>query len=416
MIGPHPGCEPNVRPVQTRIGVAALTKMAFDGLDLGPLWNSLLEDVVRTPSNAAAVMDMSVVAQLLGDQPSGLALQSGALKFERLYRSNCSAGKPRLRVLALAAPTDIGGNTPIEFLIEDSDVELYTLYVVPGMPLPAPLPEHDVAFVVAPGSESTRDSLFAIGKLVGGWPRPVLNAPRKIAELDRDRLHVLLKSVPGLDLPATQRVTREQLESIGQTKTPIRACLDDGAFPLIVRPMDSHAGRGLAKIEQPSEIEEYLTQQREDSFFLSRFVDYSSPDGLFRKYRIVFVDERPYACHMAISDQWKIWYLNADMAESTAKRAEEERFMTTFDDTFAQRHGKALDEIVRRVGLEYFAIDCAETKRGELLLFEADNAMIVHNMDPADLFPYKPPQMRKIFCAFIAMLDKHAGRPSAKAA
>src|SRR5690242_6242529 len=106
--------------VQTRMGVAALTKMAFDGVDLGPLWHGLLGDVARTPSNAAAaVMDMSVIAQLLGDQESGLALQSGALKFERLYRSNCSAATPRLKVLALAAPTDIGGNTPIEFLIED---------------------------------------------------------------------------------------------------------------------------------------------------------------------------------------------------------------------------------------------------------------------------------------------------------
>ena len=40
----------------------------------------------------------------------------------------------KLRVLALAAQMDIGGNTPIEFLLEGSDVELITLYVVPGLP------------------------------------------------------------------------------------------------------------------------------------------------------------------------------------------------------------------------------------------------------------------------------------------
>ena len=35
---------------------------------------------------------------------------------------------------------DIGGNTPVEFLLEGSDIELITLYVVPGAPLPDPLP------------------------------------------------------------------------------------------------------------------------------------------------------------------------------------------------------------------------------------------------------------------------------------
>jgi hypothetical protein len=35
--------------------------------------------------------------------------------------------------------------------------------------------------------------------------------------------------------------------------------------------------------------------------------------------------------------------------------------------------------------------------------------MIVHDMDPPDLFPYKKPQMRKVFDAFEAMLRRRAG-------
>ena len=48
-----------------------------------------------------------------------------------------------------------------------------------------------------------------------------------------------------------------------------------------------------------------------------------------------------------------------------------------------------------RIGLDYFTVDCAETKNGSLLIFEADNTAIVHDMDPPDIFPYKSPQMRK---------------------
>jgi hypothetical protein len=113
---------------------------------------------------------------------------------------------------------------------------------------------------------------------------------------------------------------------------------------------------------------------------------------------------------------WKIWYLNADMAESSQKRDEEARFMKGFDEGFGQRHATVLSEIARRIGLDYFAIDCAETPDGKLLLFEADNASIVHNMDPPDVFPYKAPQMHKIFDAFVAMLYKYAGAEKARAA
>jgi glutathione synthase/RimK-type ligase-like ATP-grasp enzyme len=133
---------------------------------------------------------------------------------------------------------------------------------------------------------------------------------------------------------------------------------------------------------------------------------------LFRKYRIVLIDGRPYACHMGVSEHWMIHYLNAGMRESAGKRAEEARFMAEFDQDFARRHARALDALAKRVGLDYFGIDCGETPEGELLIFEADVAMIVHAMDPPDLFPYKGPQMRKVFDAFRAMLEKVAERPS----
>jgi hypothetical protein len=160
----------------------------------------------------------------------------------------------------------------------------------------------------------------------------------------------------------------------------------------------------------------YLEGRDEELFFISRFVDYSAKDALFRKYRIVFIDGAPYACHMAIADRWDIWYLNAGMSESAEKRLEEETWMHTFDIGFGRRHQAALAAMADRVGLEYFTIDCAETWDGSLLIFEADNTAVVHNMDHAHVFPYKPPQMRKIFDAFAAMLVRHAGERREQAA
>jgi hypothetical protein len=53
-------------------------------------------------------------------------------------------------------------------------------------------------------------------------------------------------------------------------------------------------------------------------------------------------------------------------------------------------------------------MDCGETREGELLIFEVGNAMIVHAMDPEDVFPYKAIQMKKLFGAFQAMLRNRA--------
>jgi hypothetical protein len=163
-------------------------------------------------------------------------------------------------------------------------------------------------------------------------------------------------------------------------------------------------------------ISGYLAGRPEQEFFVARFVDYASDDGLFRKHRVVFVDGQPYACHMAIADRWDIWYLNAGMMESATKRLEEETFMRTFDIGFARRYRTALAGMATRIGLDYFTVDCAENKRGELLIFEADNTAVVHNMDSPQLFPYKPPQMRMIFEAFAAMLQSHARRGQEHAA
>src|ERR1700675_773567 len=135
-------------PCADRIGFARLTTMAFHGTDLRPLRDELISKVAGGTADAGEGLDLSLIAQLLGDKQTGMAIQAEVLAFHQLYRSPCSSQQPKLRVLALAAAIDMGGNTPIEFLLENSGIELQTLYVVAGVDLPMPLPEHDVAIVI----------------------------------------------------------------------------------------------------------------------------------------------------------------------------------------------------------------------------------------------------------------------------
>ncbi len=111
---------------------------------------------------------------------------------------------------------------------------------------------------------------------------------------------------------------------------------------------------------------------------------------------------------MAISHHWMVHYLNADMTNNDANRHEEAAFMEAFETDFALRHAEAFCAVRQRTGLDYVLLDCAETAAGDLLVFEAGTAMIVHSLDPVDIFPYKPGNMEKIYVAFETMLRRRA--------
>ena len=387
---------------------ATLFQTAFDGGDLRPLRDHLIAQSYDDIADlAAALISLSTIEQLLGDQTSGLTHQAEALSLHRLYQSSWPASRNALRVVAFKAAGDVSTNTPIEFLLEGADVVLYSLYVVPGQPLPQ-VPDHDIAMVTVGESDRDRPVMREIERLIQTWPCPVLNRPDRILQLSREGLCDLLRDIPGVVMAPTVRIERANLEKLGRGLLAAEPFPGEATFPMIARPIGSHAGRGLVKLDAAGAVEAYLAERPDADFFLSPYMDYRSGDGLFRKYRVIWVDGRPYPCHMAIADQWKVWYYNADMAASPAKRAEEKQFMSAFDEGFAQRHATVLAAMVERFGLEYVGIDCAEMPDGRLIVFEGDISLVVHDMDPVDLYPYKSAPTQKLFAAFYDMLKRRS--------
>ena len=390
------------------LGFAVLMRMAFSGVDLTPLATDLLARAGADETDACALMDAAIILQFKGNVAVAVAVQGLALQVQQHFVLPARLQPARLRVLALMAPGDLQANMPLECLLEDSDVDLHLYYVQPDHGLAGAVPAHDVVLVALSETEANRPLLKQLERELAHWPRPVLNRPEHVPRVARDAASLILSGFPQIAMPPTVRVGRAELAKVAAASAGLGEWLAGAEFPLIVRPLDSHAGHDLDKIDDVAALRTYLDRVANEAFFVSPFVDYRSPDGLFRKYRIALIDGRPFACHMAISSHWMIHYLNADMADSAAKRAEEAHFMASFDEGFAQRHAAALRTIADTLGLEYVCIDCAETTDGRLLIFEVDHAMIVHALDPVDVFPYKQPQMCKVFAAFRAMLGRAA--------
>ena len=307
-----------------------------------------------------------------------------------------------LRVLVLKTPGDYMANTPMEFLTKHSGISVDVLYIAPHLPIPMATPGHDLIFVAISESQPNLPILVLAKRLCSRWHIPVINHPDRIPDLARDRAYRLLQNISELEIPDTLRVSRDALLAHA-------AMIPD--FPLILGPLDSHAGQGLALLQQQAELDIYLTQHIEDVYYVSNYIDYRSCDGQFRKYRIVFVEGAAFLCHMAISSHWMVHYLNAGMTDSPVKRAEEAEMMAHFDRNFVSKHQRTFSNLINAVGLDDFGIDCAETPEGELLVFEVANTMVVHDMDPEDLYPYKKQNMNRVFAEFQNMLQRRQQTP-----
>jgi glutathione synthase/RimK-type ligase-like ATP-grasp enzyme len=389
------------------IGVAGLARLLETGTDLSELGSRLEARSRSDPSDARAVMDLSTLLFLTGNpdyRELAFKKQQQALEISHIFRLHPTAPAASLRLLVIMAPGDMTANTPVDCLLEDTDIDVTLLYVVPGKPLPATLPEHDLIFVAIGESDRNQVLLRQLERLSALSPKPVLNAPDKIRLLTRDRVSALLKTIPGVFMPATARVDRQALLRVAHGQLGIAELLDEGRFPIIVRPVTSHGGRNLVKLDHAADLPAYLAGLEDTDFYVSNFIDYRSADGQFKKYRIALFAGQAFACHMAISSHWMIHYFNADMGASEAKRKEEELFMNNFERDFAVTHKQSLASIYSQIGLDFVVLDCAETLDGNLLLFEVDNAAIVHALDDPKLFPYKRAPMQKVFATFREML------------
>lgn len=372
------------------LGLAPFLRMSIEGADMSQAFASAFEQLQQDTLNPNRWMNLATLAFSLGDKTQGQRLQDEALKLSRIYTIKPLSEGDAFRLLVLMAPGDLAANMPLDCLLEGSGINIIHYFVTDPIPFEVTIPDHDAVMVGLSESDDNHYLLTALSVSMHHWPRPVLNAANKIPNVGRERASHLLQGIPGLSMPATLRLQRDALH-------------DSVHYPAIIRPVDSHAGHLLARLEDRHELSAYLAKVADEAFFLSRFIDYRSEDGRFRKYRIALLRGRPFICHMAISSDWMIHYVNAGMYEDVDKREEECACMAMFE-VFAKPYETMFRTIYERTGLDYLCLDCALTAEGEWLIFEIDHAMVVHAMDPEALFPYKSAHIARLQSAFAEWL------------
>jgi tetratricopeptide (TPR) repeat protein len=372
------------------------------------LWQSArlqLEQALEIPADRQPARHaLWEVCQVLGDREAAIAHLREAVRVDPLeVRPSESALR---RVLSLKAVGDFQANLPLAPLLDPAGTELITLWLDPDLDepvVPADLPPFDCLFIAIAEDERHRRVLAAADAIAARLGGPVINNGAAIARLSRAGVVRLLRGLPHALVPEQQLLARGEMPA---------------SFPAIIRPHHAHAGDGLSKLEDAQALEVYLQAMPEtEQFYTAPYIDYRSADGLWRKYRVIFVDGQPMPFHLAIHSHWAVWYYNSGMAEDAAKRAEEARFLEDMESVFPPGAMMALRELGRRVELDYFGLDCGLMPDGRLLVFEIETGMLVHDSDPADIYPYKKRCVPRIFRAVEKMIDQRiaaAGQVTAR--
>jgi len=340
------------------------------------------------------------VCQVLGDRDAAVAHLRAAVAVAPLVLR--PSATPQRRVLALTVPGDFQANLPVAMLLTDSSTELYTYWLHdPAQVLADPLTaataipaEIDCVFIAIAEDRQHAQALLAAEALAAALGKPVINPAARIAQAARDTAAALLQGVPGAIVPTQRLLTRDALMA------------EALPFPIIIRPRHSHAGNGLSQVADGAGLAAYLAEHADTAFYVAPFIDYRNADGQWRKYRVIFVDGVPWPFHMAVHDNWAVWYYNAGMDRDTAKQAEERRFLNDFASVFPPPAMAALREIAARVGLDYFGLDCGLLDDGQVVVFEVETGMIVHDRDEGPVYAYKTAPARRILRAAEAMVDR----------
>jgi hypothetical protein len=166
------------------------------------------------------------------------------------------------------------------------------------------------------------------------------------------------------------------------------------------------------RVERREDLGSALMSLPGEQILLIEPVDARGVDSMHRKYRVMIIDGVLHPLHLAISHNWKVHYFNAAMAENSAHREEEQRFLEDMPAALGPRAMAALQAIASRLGLDYGGIDFALDREGSVLLFEANATMSILPPGPDPRWDYRRGAIEHALEAARQMVMRRAGRHS----
>ena len=213
-------------------------------------------------------------------------------------------------------------------------------------------------------------TLETLRKLLRGYGGRVINRPDAVLRSARDQVARRLAGIAGLRVPKTLRLRNPKAGTVERMAE--RAGL---AFPVIARRAGTHTGDIIGLVGGPADLDSACAGRGD--YILTEFVDFASPDGLYRKYRLWSFGYQTIFKHMIVSDRWNVHYVdrNRIMAERPKLIDEEKRAFSRLEGDLPEAIHLMFSEVRQRLGLDFFGMDFGIQPSGEAVLFEANATM-----------------------------------------
>jgi glutathione synthase/RimK-type ligase-like ATP-grasp enzyme len=376
-------------------------KLYFEVNELESALQCFAQAIALNPLDSDSIYWTGSIQQKMGEIDAAEAAYAQAAKINPLIRRPATKFPAEFRIVALFAP--FAGNMPTDYLFRDTAYDTDTLAVFASRGYDVEALERDVQVVVNLISDADQadDLLPLAADVAERFGKPIVNDPRKILRTTRDAVAAALEGIPGCLVPKVLR----QKAGTDLAAATLQAALAP-ASTVLVRPAGTHGGDDFEKVEGAEALAAALARRADTDRYFIEYIDYRSVDGYFRKYRFIFVNGEILPYHLAIADGWKVHHDSTDMADHPWMQREEEAFLNNPASVFAPSHYQVLREIRERIGLDYFGVDCGLDRSGNLVMFEANASMLVHDQNEG--FSYKTPFVHRIKSAFDNMLRKFA--------
>lgn len=380
--------------------------VALDGTHRGALVNLAnvlaLDEPERAQALYEAVLRLDAVFAAAHRGLCGLAAARGDAAAAARHREAGYAGGPfgrRPYVGATMPPTVLalvstdGGNIPLDALLDERLFLVHEVYVEAYRG--EALPPHALIVNAIADADRCAPALQSAAELVQRARVPVVNAPQAVATTGRVGNAARLAGLADVLAPPARVLGRA---------APV-----PDAYPLLLRLPGLHMGRGMRRVDDARAFAEAMrTASQPDELIAIEYVDTRSPDGAWRKYRVMMIDGVLYPLHLAIAHRWDVHYFSAAMTERADYRAEEARFLADPPATLGARAWSALGRVRDALGLDYGGIDFALAADGGVVVFEANAAMTALRPDPDERFAYRVPASEALAGALVRMFRRRS--------
>jgi len=296
-----------------------------------------------------------------------------------------------------------GGHFTLSTLLPRQAIARHVLTLTPGSTDWAEhLPPFDLILNTVSEPDVEPHALTTLSAYLAKHPEiPVINHPEAVLETTRDRNYRRLQGIDGLVFPATHRL---RLENAGPQALYDALLKADLRAPIILRPVGSQTGRGVALLEGRDDLNHVAETPLTGEFYAIAFRKLMWRGTHYRKMRVFCIDGAFYPVVCYLDTHWNVHGARKKlMRESDELMEEEQRFLSDWQAYLGPRAVRALEAVARRTRMEFFGIDFTLDEEGNLFIFEL-NAAMRHHYGHLELFPYKEPHDRAITQAFQEMV------------